>query len=289
DTLPVIIPDAMMSAYAIEYGDIISLYTQDHFYEAHSPSLRFMEVEVVGSFKGLTAWNHLYAPLPLGALEPENSSLNEILKEMGLTDHRLETGRYRAPFGFWKDFTEQQILDVSLDNYYISSMTFNISDPAKLTAVRDSLEKNGFSGAGVDGSIRVSLVLEDSQFLEKVRSIDQRSFYLELLYPVLVLLVTLLGLLTGFLSIRARRENIALMRSLGTKKSAIFRTIFGEQALLLLLGGGMAAALWLIVRGPAELVSAKTHAFMIGYAISAFISIILQNRKSALTVLSEKE
>ncbi len=287
--LPVIIPHAMMSAYAIEYGDIISFYTQDHFYEAHSPSLRFMEAEVVGSFKGLTAWSHIYAPPPLGALEPGNSSLNEILKEMGLADTRLETGRYRAPFGFWKDFTEQQILDISLDNYYISSMAFKISDPAKLTAVRDSLEKNGFSGPGFDGSIRVSLVLEDSQFLEKVRSIDQRSFYLELLYPVLIVLVMLLGLLTGFLSVRARRENIALMRSLGTRKSAIFRTIFGEQALLLLLGSGMGAALWLLLRGPSELQSVKTYAFMMGYAASAFISIILQNRKSALTVLSEKE
>lgn len=206
-----------------------------------------------------------------------------------MADTRLETGRYRAPFGFWKDFTEQQILDISLDNYYISSMAFKISDPAKLTAVRDSLEKNGFSGPGFDGSIRVSLVLEDSQFLEKVRSIDQRSFYLELLYPVLIVLVMLLGLLTGFLSVRARRENIALMRSLGTRKSAIFRTIFGEQALLLLLGSGMGAALWLLLRGPSELQSVKTYAFMMGYAASAFISIILQNRKSALTVLSEKE
>ena len=110
-----------------------------------------------------------------------------------------------------------------------------------------------------------------------------------MLYPVLVMLVALLGLLTGFLSVRARRENIALMRSLGTKKSAIFRTIFGEQALLLLLGGGLAVILWLLLRGPAELLSAWTYAFMMGYGLSAFISIILQNRKSALTVLSEKE
>jgi len=43
------------------------------------------------------------------------------------------------------------------------------------------------------------------------------------------------------------------------------------------------------LRGPAELASAKAYAFMIGYAVSALVSIILQNRKSALTVLSEKE
>lgn len=289
DTLPVIIPHAMMSAHDIEYGDTIRIYTQDHFYGANSDGLRAMEAEVVGSFAGVATLNHIYAPLPLGALEPENSSLNELLKEMGLTNVQLETGRYRAPFRFWTDFSDQQILDTSLDNYYISSMTFKIKDPAKLTAVRDSLEGQGFSGPGVDDKLRVSLVLEDSQFLETVRSIDQRSFYLDLLYPVLVILVALLGLLTGFLSVRARREHMALMRSLGTKKSAIFRTIFGEQAVLLLFGSGLAAALWLLLQGPAELLSAKTYAFMIGYATSAFISIILQNRKSALTVLSAKE
>lgn len=285
DTLPVIIPDAMMSAEGIDYGDTIRIYTQDHVFMANSGSLRIMEMEVVGSFIGLTAKNHIYAPLPLGALDPENSSLNQ----MDLGGLELQTGYYLAPFDFRTDFTEQQILDISLDNLYISSMTFNIRDPEKLTAVRDSLEENGFSGPGVQDKIRTSIVLEDSQFLETVRSIDQRSFYLELLYPVLVMLVALLGLLTGFLSVRARRENIALMRSLGTKKSAIFRTIFGEQALLLLLGGGLAVILWLLLRGPAELLSAWTYAFMMGYGLSAFISIILQNRKSALTVLSEKE
>lgn len=291
DTLPVIISSDMKAAHGIDYGDTIRIYTQEHLYYPNSPGLRMMEMEVVGVFTRLANQDNIYAPLPMGALNPEHSTLHEL----PFIGERLETGTYL----YWTfvmnnqlsefDLTQQQLLDIILDNYYVNWMTFNLPEPAQLTATRDALEDSGFSGPGVQNSLRVSVVVEDSQFLEAVSTIDQRSRYMELLYPVLLLLVSLLGFLTGFLSVRARRENVALMRSMGAKKSTIFKTIFGEQIILLMLGGGIAIGLWFLLRGSVELASAETFIFMISYALSVLVATLVQNRKTALAVLSEKD
>ena len=287
EILPVILPSAMRTAHGIEYGDILRIYTQDHLYGANGQGIRTMEMQAVGSFTGLAGQNHIYASLPMGALDPGQSSL----RELPFIGQELLTGEYLyQTFALPEsELTQQQALDIILDNYYISSMTFSLPDPAKLPAVRDQLEASGFSGPGVQNDLRISVVVEDSQFIEALSTIDQRSRYLELLYPVLLLLVCLLGLLTGFLSVKARRENIALMRSLGAKKRTIFRTIFGEQTLLLLLGSGAAAILWLLLRGPAELASAETFVFAVSYCLSVLVSTLAQNRKSALAILNERE
>ena len=107
--------------------------------------------------------------------------------------------------------TQQQMVDVMLDRRYISALTFKVSDPRYLGEVKDALEQTGLSGPKMVNNIRLCIVIEDAQFNETLSSIAQRSKYLEILYPVLLALVCILGLITGFLSVNSRREDIALM------------------------------------------------------------------------------
>jgi hypothetical protein len=65
--------------------------------------------------------------------------------------------------------------------------------------------------------------------------------------------------------------------------------MFGEQLALLLLGALPAAAAWLVYGDRAQLATPGAYAFLMSYALSAAFSIALQNRKSALSILSEKE
>ena len=137
--------------------------------------------------------------------------------------------------------------------------------------------------------IRVCVVIEDSQFNETLSSIVQRSKYLEMIYPILLSLVCILGLITGFLTVNSRREDIALMRGMGTQKRRIFATIFGEQVLLLIIGALPAAAVWFAREGSEQLSTPGAYAFFICYAISAALSALLQNSRNALSILSDKE
>lgn len=289
ERLPCIVSTQFMSEHGIKLGDTIRVYMQDYFF-GYSPFIR-MDMMVVGSFTRMANQNNIYCPMPLGALDPARSSLSEL----SYKHPEIRTGRYAyvAMESTQSEntdiFTQQQVVDVMLDNKYVSALTFKIRDPRLLGEVKDTLEKSGFSGPTMANDIRLCVVIEDAQFNETLSSIVQRSKYLEILYPVLLALVCILGLITGFLAVNSRREDIALMRGMGTHKGRIFATIFGEQLLLLIFGALPAAGAWYAREGATQLVTPGVYAFFICYALSVALSTLLQNAKSALSILSEKE
>jgi ABC-type lipoprotein release transport system permease subunit len=292
EKLPCIVSSQFMGENGIKSGDTIRVYVQNYLYG--DSAFVGMDMQVVGSFTRVANQNNIYCPLPLGALDPARSSLNEL----GNQNLSISTGRYYSYTTAAIDIsggkstdtlTQQQMVDVILDNKYVSALTFKVRDPRYLGEVKDALEEAGFSGPKMANDIRLCVVIEDAQFNETLSSIAQRRKYLEILYPVLLALVCTLGLITGFLAANSRREDIALMRGMGTHKRRIFATIFGEQLLLLLFGALPAAAAWYACEGAAQLAAPGVYAFFICYALSAALSTLMQNAKSALSILSEKE
>lgn len=291
ETLPCIVSTQFMSKNGIEFGDTIRVYVKDYFIGAFN--FIDIEMQVVGSFTRVANQDNIYCPLPMGALDPENSRLHELPRKY----HTITTGKYlkaATDYPYIESlnmgmFSQQQILDIILDNKYVSSLTFKIRDPRLLGEVKDTLEREGFSGPADPNRIRVCVVIEDAQFSETLSSIEQRSKYMQMLYPVLLVLVCILGLITGYLTVNSRREDITLMRGMGTKKLRILATIFIEQLLLLLFGILVAIALCFAAGDTTQLASPSVYAFSICYALSVTVSVILQNAKKALTILSEKE
>ncbi|HOB20516.1 MAG TPA: hypothetical protein PKO35_07450, partial [Candidatus Atribacteria bacterium] len=169
----------------------------------------------------------------------------------------------------------------------VSSLSFTTSQVRKLCELKDQLEGMGFSGPKMGRDINVFVLLEDSRFNETISSITQRSKYLEILYPVLLMLVCILALITGYLTVNSRREDIGLMRGLGVSKKRVFGTIFGEQILLLLFGTLPAAVLWLVREGIAQLATPGVYAFLLCYASGAAIFVSLQNARSPLSILTD--
>ena len=289
EELPCIVSSHFMSKHGIEPGDTIRVYVENCLSDYQY--FIGMDMLVVGSFTRVANQNNIYCPLPMGALNPAQSSLNEL----PYNHFTIKTGYYaNAASDYYSmysnhTFTQQQIIDIMLDIKYISSLTFKISDPQVLGRVKDILDTEGFSGPSMINNIRICVVIEDAQFNETLSSITQRSKYLEILYPVLLVIICILGLITGFLAVNSRREDIALMRSMGTHKRRIFATIFGEQLLLLLIGTLPAAAVWYAREGATQLATLGVYAFFICYALSVAFSTFLKNSKSALSILSEKE
>lgn len=296
EKLPCIISTQFMDDHGIQPGDTIRVYV-DNYLSRFSPFVG-IDMLVTGSFMRVANQNNIYCPLPLGALDPTRLSLGELSNKYS----DQSTGQnysYPAEFDWGATefseeesdiiFTQQLMIGMMLNNKYVSALTFKIRDSRTLGEVKDALEQAGFSGPGMTNDIRLCVVIEDGQFNETLSSIAQRSKYLEILYPVLLTLVCILGLIIGFLAINNRREDIALMRGLGTHKGRIFATIFGEQLLLLLFGALPAAALWYAREGGAQLATPGVYAFLICYVISGALSTLLQNAKCALSILSEKE
>jgi ABC-type lipoprotein release transport system permease subunit len=293
ERLPCIVSTQFMDDHDIYPGDTIRVYVENNLF--NHTAFGSMDMLVIGSFIREANQNNIYCPLPLGALNPEHSSLVELDNK----SFDLNTGQYysyaaRVAMDFSEEggadmLTQQQMVDVMLDSKYVTALTFSVRDSRTLSELKDALEQVGFSGPRMANDIRLCVVIEDGQFNETLSSIAQRSKYLEILYPVLLVLVCLLGLIMGFLSINSRREDIALMRGMGVQKGRIFATIFGEQFLLLLFGTLPAAAVWYAREGGTQLSTLGVYAFFICYVISSAFSTLLQNAKSALSILSEKE
>ena len=273
-----------MSEHGIKLGDTIHVFMSS--YLSGYPYFFSMDMQVVGNFAPLAKQNNIYCPLPLGALDPESSTINELKPK----SPALSTGEYmNYLYNIETMPTDQQMMDALLDSKYVSALTFKLSDPRVLVDVKDSLEELGFSSPKMDNHIRLCIVIEDSQFNETLSSINQRSKYLEILYPVLIVLVCILGLVTGFLAVNSRREDIALMRGMGTQQRRRFPTIVGEQILLLIFGSLPAVLAWYVRGGASQISKIEVYAFFICYALSVAMATLLQNTKSALSILSERE
>lgn len=254
EQLPCIVSSQFMSKHGIVPGDTIRVFVDD---------FSTIDMLVVGSFVRVASQDNIYCPLPAGALNPDWKS----------DDYSIQ----------------QQVISNKLFYKYVTALTFEIPDPRNLGEVKDALEQAGFSGPKLANDIRLCVVIEDAQFNETLSSIAQRSKYLEILYPVLIALVCILGLITGFLAANSRREDIAIMRSLGTQKRRIFATILYEQVLLLFIGTIPAVAIWYAREGTAQLVTPGVYAFLVCYVLSAGFSTLLHNARSALSILWENE
>jgi len=278
-----------MEDNGIQLGDTIRVYvvngTSYSGSDVNDPAFVGLDMKVIGSFYRQASEDYIYCPLSGGVLELDGLQ----------DDESADYGRYNT-FGHlrrWnKDvtaLTPQELIDVLLDESYVASFSFTLKDARQLTEFKDALEDVGFSGPKQDRDIRVAVTIEDKDFVESVSSIAQRSAYMEILYPVLLTLVCAVGLIASFLMINSRREEIAVMRGLGTQKKRIFLTFFYEQLILLAAGLLISVVVWLSFGDAAQLGKPDLYAFFACYALGAGTALILQNRKSAISILSEKE
>lgn len=282
-----VVSTQFMAKNNISPGDTIRVYAVNGpGYPVDSPAFVTLDLKVVGSFYRQAAQDQIYCPFSLGALDTAHSTV----QSLGYSKGTIRSGRLRAYSG--NDITAltpQQLFDVLLDELYVSSCSFTVKDARELTAFKDYLEETGFSGPKQDRDIRVAVTIEDADFNESVSAVMQRSKYMEILYPILLVLACAVGAITAFLTVNSRREEIAVMRGMGTPNGRIFCAFFFEQAFLLLAGTLTGAAVWFALGGGAQLAQFDSYAFFLCYLLGAAASVLQHSGKKALYILSEKE
>jgi ABC-type lipoprotein release transport system permease subunit len=284
-----IVSTQFMEHHNVQLGDTIRVYvlngTSYGESGANDPVFIGLELKVIGGFYRQASEDYIYCPLSGGVLDLA-----------GMPDgETIDPGRYSA-FGRIRRWTHdgttlttQELFDVLLDESYVASFSFTLKDARRLAAFKDALEEIGFSGPEQDRAVRVAVTIEDKDFAAAISSIAQRSTYMEILYPILLVLVCAVGVIASFLIIHARREEIAVMRGLGTRKKRIFLTFFYEQLLLLAAGMLIGVAVWIAFGDTAQLKKPDLYLFFACYALGASAALALQTRKTALSILSEKE
>ena len=152
--------------------------------------------------------------------------------------------RARFPVGVGEDGKAMRTVFAEREKqqgyYYVASLKsavfrFKASD---LQGLKESLTEIGLTEVGDRSGIRKPFLLEDQVFLSTKRSVEQRLWYMERIFPVVSAMALLLALALSVLQLLARRREIWLMHCTGTGRARAFGSLFAEQAGLCVLGLG---------------------------------------------------
>ena len=240
-----------------------------------------VELKVIGSFTRQSGEEQIYCPLPADMLDFDGYTEGEV--------RHYGSWRGRIPVEDMDNIDAQTVLYNLLNEIDLSSASFKLKDARELKAFKDFMEQEGFSGPKQDNSIRVAVMLRDSDFSKSMSNIHQRSRYMEILYPVLLALAMIVGLITSFLMVNGRREEAAIMRGMGAGRGRIFLSFFIELAVLTALGVALGALIWRFIGSMELLERADPYLFAASYALGGAAALIALNLKKALAAISERE
>lgn len=151
----------------------------------------------------------------------------------------------------WAPFYMQRLEEGVTESFFVDSCTFDIRDNARLEECRAAIYEtfvkpdltNTFDG------LAYGVLVQDEIYLATLSELRSNLSMLRILIPLLMVLCGGIGFLSAYLATRGRVREFAVMRCLGMRQRAIFAQVFGEQALLAVLGAAIGGLAGLLVDG----------------------------------------
>ena len=258
-TIPVLVNEKFARSHDIKLDDVIviskvALYDRVEDYISNKQLCH-----VVGTYKSKTDGAGIYTLYQKGGLS---------LKA-------------KNPYEF------NRYMEFSLGDSYINYSLDHVKDFSKL---RNQLEKMGVSPVGVMGVTRTCFVIDDKEMVQTVDNIQNNISFMLMLRYALFLLVVFIGFISAFMTMRTRKTEIAIIRSLGTGKIRTFFMFFLEYAAIGL--GGVAIALVILyLNMGSQIVGQLVYIliFYLSFLIGSGVCVARMNRKNVLSILSNAE
>ena len=124
---------------------------------------------------------------------------------------------------------------------------FTLKSAYDLDDFREYLAQEEYSVPGDLNGNRIVVMLNDSTFTQTVEALGRYITLSQILFPVLFLLMGVMGFVVSWLMVNGRRMEFAIMRGLGASKKRVFGSFFLEQMGLCLMGcilSGVVLTLW---------------------------------------------
>jgi hypothetical protein len=165
-----------------------------------------------------------------------------------------------------------------------------IADNTRLAEIKAGMAKyfNPVNFALPPGAGGFALTVYDAQYISSHRAVTHNIVLLTLAQPVYLVLVAAIGLFAGFILLRGRRREYALMRCVGSGKPLVIALLTAEYAAAGLFGAAVCAAVGAAV--PA--VSYGTvfaPAVLLCFIAGVFAAELMLLRDSVLTSLQNRE
>lgn len=156
-----------------------------------------------------------------------------------------------------------------------------------LSSFKDELEQQ-YDVIGTVGKYRKWIMIDDKVLYETIDNLTTYIWYMDLLYPVVLGLIVILGFVVSNILLKIRAREIAMLRSMGCSNRKIFCTILTEYILLVAIGcaSGIAISGYL-PRG--QHLTAQVILLISCYFVGTIIALIKNIRSALISALKSEE
>jgi hypothetical protein len=129
---------------------------------------------------------------------------------------------------------------------HTDSLSFILKDNHKLAEFKAVAAEYFVKAGSTEHSVfpLYSLAIHDQQFNVTIFALDRNIRLMQVVLPIMNVLAIGIGFVVSYTYIRNRKQEFAIMVSLGTGKGGVFSVVFLEQALLSLLGISLGMLYW---------------------------------------------
>lgn len=237
-----VMPKRVMEAYGLSLGDEVTYEVMFTHIAQSIDSLYYLPMRVIGCYTDALGGENVYANLPaFYGCDPIEEP--ELLPNTYFAAQRLQ------------------------------SAVFRVKNGASLSTFKDMLAQAGFCEPNQVGRLRTWLLVEDAAYHATEKSVSQRLWYMEHIFPAVELLTLALAPAFAFLQAQMRKKEQRMMRCVGASAGRALCSLLLEQVLLLLPVG---AAALLICRLLHTTLAAQylTAAFVMLWLLGALLSFL---------------
>lgn len=173
--------------------------------------------------------------------------------------------------------------------FFADTVAFHVKDPLNLGAFKEEMQEIGLmeiSREAAESYPGCALMVRDANFIASATDLRHAIELMQSFFPVVCVLLLMIGYVVSYLSGNSRRDEFALLRLQGVKKGRASLLFLAEQMLLVLLGnlvGDVAIAL----TGPAvSTVAVVNGVILTAYLIGAAAAYGRMSQSSVVYLLS---
>lgn len=224
-------------------------------------------------------------------IEPLVTDTYKIVGSMQISDYQ---GNWVPPeVIFPLDYMREAYHSQGIE-FFADSGSFVVRDPFQLNALKAQMhDEVRFLSVITRAKPRTdgnALTIMDEAFIRSAETLSRNLALLRGMLPFLAAIVIFIGYLCSYLSLQSRREEYALMRSLGTGRGRSFFLLFGETALVeaaACILGSLAAAVFL--RPAARVLVLSGAMFFLAFLAGAAMAILALHRLSVMEMLTKRD
>lgn len=179
--------------------------------------------------------------------------------------------------------------ELGMYEHFSESMSATISDNRKIDEFKQKAKTmyTQTSVVDMDTKYKFAITVNDEVFNTTARELKQSAELNEALSMIISGLSAVLGFVVCYLSVRHRKQELAVMRSIGISRSKVFLTVCMEQLVLCLVGIIIGIVSSLIVWKTATVLG--VGAIFVCFALGVVLSTISQTNVNVMETIKKKE